>query len=73
MSVAPSANPTKIIAEHLSTLREYVRRALMQGEPLTLPEEEDKARRMEEFVALTTCYKCTSKEQVGLLYKELLK
>ena len=72
MGVALSLSPTKIIAEHLSTLREYARRALVQGEPLTLPEVEDKARRMEEFVALTTCYKCTGKEQVGLLYKELL-
>ena len=73
MSLAPSVNPTKIIAQHLSTLREYARRALVQGEPLTLHEVEDKARHMEEFVALTTCYKCTAKEQVDLLYKGLLK
>ena len=71
MSVALSVSPTQIIAQHLSTLREYARRVLVQGESLTLHEVEDKARRMEEFVALTTCYKCTAKEQVGLLYEGL--
>ena len=57
MSVALAASPTQIIAQHLSTLREYARRVLVQGETLTLHEVEDKASRIEEFVALTSCYK----------------
>ncbi len=69
MSLATLANPTQIIAQHLSTLREYAGRVLVQGETLTLDEVEDKARRVVEFVALVTCYKCIATEQVSILYK----
>jgi hypothetical protein len=73
MNGAELANPTQVIAEHLSTLRIYARRVLVQGETLAPHEVEDKAWRLREFVALTSCYNCTEKEQAGLLYLGLFE
>ena len=71
MSLATAATPAQIIAEHVSALREYAQRELVQGDHLSFYEIEDKDRRIMEFVALTSCYKCTAKEQVGLVYQGL--
>ena len=73
MVAAPLANPTEIMAHHLSILREYGRRVLLQGDALTLHEAQDKAVRMEEFLAIADSYGCTEKEMVGLLFNRVFK
>jgi len=73
MTTAPIANPTEIMAEHLSVLRAYAKRVLLEGEDLVTHEEQDKAGRLEEFLAIANSYKCTDREIVGLLYKGFLK
>ena len=44
MTAAASADPTELMAEHLSVLRVYATRVLVQGENLATSEEEDRAR-----------------------------
>ena len=73
MSIALSTKPTELMAQHLSVLRAYARQVILQEEPLILCEQQDKSRRMQQFVAIGAPYKCTEKELVGLLYKGILQ
>ena len=72
MNTAPTANPTELMTQHFTILREYGRRVLMNEEELLPDEEQDKSVRMNEFIAIGTSYRCTEKEMVGLLYKGII-
>ena len=73
MSIALSAKPTELMAQHLSVLRAYARQVIVQEEPLILCEQQDKCMRLQQFVAIGASYKCTEKELVGLLYKGIFQ
>ena len=68
MRTTLTADPTELMTQHLTCLRGYARRVLVNDEELLLHEEEDKSFRMRKFIAIAMSYKCTEKEMVGLLY-----
>ena len=70
---AASAHPKEQMADLLATLRSYSERVLVQGDPLSLSEEQDKSSRMSQFFQMGTDHKCTEREMVGLVYEGFLK
>ena len=56
--------------QHLAVLRGYAHQVFGQGETLTAHEEEDKARRMTEFLAIGGSFKLTIKEMVDQVYRD---
>ena len=64
-------DPKESIAQDLSVLREYARKAVGHGEELAPSEAEDRARRMEEFLAVGSSFSLTYKEMVLQIYNEL--
>lgn len=66
-------DPMELMAEHLSTLREYARRVLVRNTPLTMAEEKDRAVRMEEYRAVGASFDLTDAEMVEHLYRGLLR
>ncbi len=69
MVVATSADPKELMAEHLSALRDYAARILVNRDILTPREEEDRDLRMHQFLDMHASYQCTEKEEVSLLYR----
>ena len=63
------AEPKELMPEHLTSLRSYARRVLIQGETLTAIEEEDKERRLREYLAVGSSVKLTEREMAALVYK----
>ena len=63
------ADRKESIAQDLSVLREYARRAIIHDEELTLGEAEDLARRMQEFLAVGSSFQLTYKEMVLLIFR----
>ena len=63
------ADPKDVMPEHLTSLRNYARRVSIQGEILTAIEEEDKERRLQEFLAVGSSVKLTGSEMAALVYK----
>ena len=66
---AASAHPKEQMADLLSTLRSYAKRVLVQGDPLSLSEEQDKSSRMNQFFQMGAEFRCTEKEMVVLVYE----
>jgi hypothetical protein len=69
MVVATSADPKELMAQHLSTLRDYATRILVYRDILTPREDEDRNIRMQQFVETLISHRCTEKEAVSLLYR----
>ena len=65
-------DPKELVTEHLEVLNEYATRVLLQNKPLTETEEADKARRIQEFMAIGGSFGLPESEIVALLCKELL-
>ena len=61
------------MADHYRALRAYAERAALRGEVLTAAEENDKARRLEQYFAVGAEVGCTKKELTALLYTGLFK
>ena len=61
------------MADHYRALRAYAERAALRGEVLTAAEENDKARRLEQYFAVGAKVGCTKKELTALLYTGLFK
>ena len=68
-----SVHPKELIHQHLLVLRAYAWRVLCRGEALTAKEEDDRAERAREFLAIGRSFKLTGKEMVSLLYRGLLR
>ena len=73
MSARVSSDPKKILVENLKTLKVYAERSIVRGEALTSHEDEDRVRRIREFMGIGTSFGCTQKELVKLLLKEYLE
>ena len=69
MVVATSADPKELMDRHLSALRDYAARILVDRDILTPREDEDRSLRMRQFLEMITSYQCTEKEAVTLLYR----
>ncbi len=54
MRTALTADPTELLVQHLTTLRGYARRVLVDEEELFHHEEQDKHSRMREFIAIAS-------------------
>ena len=65
-------DPKRLMAEHLSTLREYAKRVLVQDDALNSAEDADRASRMREYLAVGASFQLTRSEMVDHLYKGLL-
>ena len=65
-------SPRAMMSEHLHLLRDYARRSLVGGQPLTDAEEDDRATRVAEYMAIGSAFKCTKKELVNQVYDGLL-
>ena len=63
----------ELMAEHQSALREYATRVVLRGETLAPHEEEDKARRMEEFRAIASSFELTGSDLVGMVFNGVLR
>ena len=68
-----STHPREILFQHLDALRTYATRAVLQGDALTVPEEQDRAERMQEALAIGISFGLTEKEIATLLYRELFQ
>ena len=68
-----SAQPVQKMAQHLSALRAYAMRVLVDEDALSMQEEQDKVVRLREFTEMAGSYRCTEKEIVGLIYKGCFK
>ena len=73
MSTAPAVNPTESMTQHITILREYAWRVLVNEEALLPCEDEDRSHRIKEFIAIGSRYQCTEKEMVGLLYRGIAR
>ena len=69
MTAEASVDPAESMRQHLSILRGYATRVLVQGESLGTSEEEDRATRMEELLAIGNSYQFTQKELVAFLFR----
>ena len=58
-----------LFAGHLSVLRGYARRAIIEMRKLTDTQELEKERRFEKFVELGGFYRMTEREMVSLLLR----
>ena len=73
MTTLMSGTPRELMTQHREALVEYARRALVYGEFLDQSEADDLAIRMPKFMAVGTSLRCTKRELVMLLYKELFR
>ena len=64
-------DPKESIARDISVLRKYAARAVVHGKELAPSEAADKARRMEEFLAVGSSFNLTYKEMVLQIYNGL--
>ena len=62
-----AADPKQLMAEHLSTLRQYAKRLLVQDDPLSSAEDADRASRMREYLAVGASFQLTEHEMVDHL------
>ena len=69
MVVATSVDRKELTTQHLTALRDYATRILVNGDILTPREEEDRDLRMHQFLDMHASYQCTEKEAVSLLYR----
>ena len=66
------AEPRELMAEHLEVLREYCKQVLVREESPVADQEKDKARRMQEFLAMGRSFSVTDKELVVAVFRGLL-
>ena len=60
-----------IISQHVSVLRSYARKTLIDDESLDSEEEKDRKIRVRELLTLGNSLKLTDSQIVTLLYREL--
>ena len=60
------------MAEHLEVLREYCKQVLIREDSIVAEKEKDKARRMQEFLAMGRSFSVTDKELVVSVFRGLL-
>ena len=60
-------DPKRTMFQHLTPLRKYAKRVSLHEESLKPWEEADKARRMQEFVAMAKSFQLTDRDIVILL------
>jgi len=73
MTTLTKTDPRKLMLQHRKILRGYAIRVLLTENPLSPAKEANKARRMEEFLAIGRSFQLTERELVSLLYKELFE
>ena len=61
--------PSELMVEHLNVLRGYAHRVMGAGAPLTADEDEDRVRRMAEFLAIAESFGLTGRDAASLLLK----
>jgi hypothetical protein len=61
----------EIFFEHFCALRKYAERRFLDGAEFDATEEEDRTRRMREFLAIGDACEFTHRQMVSLLYAEL--
>ena len=71
MTTKTLIDPKDLMDEHLEALKGYAARVFGRGEALNAREEDDRAARVQEFLAIGTSYELTEKELVRLLYRSL--
>ena len=67
-----STQPRELVAEDLSILRDYAKQVFEGGASLSTVEEDDRTRRMHEYLAIGSSFKLTEHEMVIELYRGLL-
>jgi hypothetical protein len=72
MSTVSVVDPKALVVEHVATLREYAKRVLLRQGSLTPLEEDDRASRLREFLAIGSSFKLTHREMVVLLFRGLM-
>ena len=71
MSSSTSTDRIEQFFHHLAILKEYAKRVIVSGSPLTRDEEQDRAERIHEFLNIGYSFDLTEKEMVTILYREL--
>lgn len=71
MSSPTSTDRIEQFFHHLAILKEYAKRVIVTGNPLTPDEEQDRADRIHEFLNIGYSFDLTEKEMVTILYREL--
>ena len=71
MSSPTSTDRIEQFFHHLAILKEYAKRVIVSGNPLTPEEEQDRADRIQEFLNIGLSFDLTEKEMVTILYREL--
>ena len=66
------SDPKESMEGHLEALREYAWRVLREGQALIAQEQQDKANRLRDFLAIGGSFKLTERELVTLLYRHIL-
>lgn len=66
-------DPRDMMADHVSTLREYAGRVVVHRASLTSEEEADRAGRMREYRAIGSSFGLTDREMVGQIYRGLFR
>ena len=71
MSSPTSTDRIEQFFHHLAILKEYAKRVIVSGNPLTPEEEQDRVDRIQEFLNIGLSFDLTEKEMVTILYREL--
>ncbi len=71
MSASTSTDRIEQFFHHLAILKEYARRVIGGGDPLSTSEEDDRKQRVEQFLDIGLSFDLTEKEMVTILYREL--
>ncbi len=66
-------NPKLRMGSHLVALKRYAERVLIDREQLIPWEEADKAARLEDFFSVGQSFRCTQRELVSVLIRDLFK
>ena len=72
MTTEKLKDPGELLAEHLGTLRDYAKRAFLQGESLADSEAGDRSVRLRDLMDLGEAVGLTEREMIVLLFKDLL-
>ena len=70
MASSIEVEPMDLMAEHLAALRSNVRKVFFQHETLSPEEELDRARRMEQFLAMGRSFNLEEREMIALMLRE---
>ena len=73
MGELAATDPRELIAQHAEDLREYARRVLVLGERLSPQEEEDRAAKLKELLAIGSTFRLTERELVGLVFRGVFR